>query len=88
MLKRLLARVVVLARAVPTWATIAALSAPIVAEEAARVLPAPWSERVTALGLTVAGVCGAIVTVVRRVTPVVKEQRGILRAPAASPVAT
>ncbi len=78
MLKRFWARLVVLARAVPTWATIAALAAPIVADEAARVLPAPWSERVTAVALSFAGVCTAIVTVVRRVTPVLEHERGIL----------
>lgn len=77
-MKKVLARLVVLLRAVPTWATIGALAAPIVAEELSQVLPAPWSERVTALGLTVAGALGAIVTIVRRVTPVVESQRGIL----------
>lgn len=75
---KLLARLVVIARAVPTWCTIAALAAPIVAEEAATVLPAPWSDRVTAVALTVAGVAGAVVTVIRRVTPVLEHERGIL----------
>lgn len=63
--------------ALPTFLAVVALVAPIVAEEAAQVLPAPWSERVTAVALTVAAVAAAVVQVVRRVTPVIDSARGL-----------
>lgn len=76
--QRLVAALKVVTTAAPTVLAGVVLAAPIVAEEAAKVLPAPWSDRVTAVCLTVAAAAGAAVAVIRRVTPVVKAQRGIL----------
>lgn len=76
--KGLLARGLVILKAAPTWLTVVALSAPIIAEEVAAVLPAPWSERATALALTVVGVATALINTIRRLTPVVAGDRGLL----------
>lgn len=71
-------RAVVILKAAPTWLTFVALAAPVLADELADVLPAPVSERVTSLLLTVAAVAGALIATIRRLTPVPPEERGIL----------
>lgn len=67
-----LARLKVIATALPTWLAIVALAAPIAAEEIAPILPAPWADRVTAIALTVAAVATAVIQTIRRVQPVVQ----------------
>lgn len=68
----------VVVKAAPTYLALAVLVAPIVAEEAAAVLPAPWAEGVTALGLKVVLVATAVLNVIRRVSPVARDRRGLL----------
>lgn len=77
----LLARLRVVARALPTWLALVALAAPVIAEEAAEVLPDGWGQRVTAIALTVAAVAVAALNVIRRLTPVAPEERGLLPDP-------
>lgn len=77
LVKVLLEKAWVVVTALPALLAAVVLAAPILAEEAAKVLPAPWSDRVTALCLTVAAIAAALVQVVRRLTPVVKSARGL-----------
>lgn len=74
----MIARLKVIIKALPTWLAVVALAAPMVAEEAASVLPAPWSAHVTAVLLTVAAVAAAVVRTIQRVTPVLPAERGLL----------
>jgi len=74
-----LARVRVVLSALPTWLAVAALAAPIVAQEAASFLPSPVSDRVTAVALTAVAVITALLNVIARVKPVVdKAEQGLL----------
>jgi hypothetical protein len=73
-----LVRAKVIVKAAPTVLAAVALLAPLVASDIAEALPAPWSERVTSVGLTVAAVATALVSVIRRLTPVPPSERGLL----------
>lgn len=77
-MRPLLSRLKVVITAAPTWLALVAVAAPIVAEEAATVIPAPWSDRVTAIVLGVGAVAAAVVTTIRRLTPVAAAERGLL----------
>lgn len=77
-LTKLFAKAKVIATALPTWLAVVVLAAPIVAEEAASVLPSGWAERVTSVALTVVAVATAAINVIRRLTPVHPYERGIL----------
>lgn len=76
MTKQLLERLRVLATALPTWLALFALAAPELAHLAAQLLPG--GERVAAVILTAAGVATFVITAVRRLTPVAKDERGVL----------
>jgi hypothetical protein len=79
-MSKFLARVRVLLTAAPTWIIAAVAVVQVAAVEAAKVLPeeadtiAAWSARAVALLL-------GIVAVVRRVTPVLPQERGLLTPP-------
>lgn len=75
---QVLAMLKVILTAAPTYLAIVVAVAPQVATWVAEVLPAPASERVVAVVLTFATVAAATLELIRRVTPVVKAQRGLL----------
>ena len=77
-LEELWARAQVVLTAAVTWLVIAAAVITIIADELAKVLPAPWSDRISAWAITILGVLGAVITIIRRVTPVRPEERGLL----------
>jgi hypothetical protein len=77
----LIRRLVVLLRAAPTWLVAAAVIVTIIAERVAELLP--WIPDGTATAtaawlFTLAGALTAAAAVVRRVTPVLTEARGLL----------
>ena len=74
----LIARLKVIVTALPTYLAIVVLAAPMVAQSASEVLPTPWSQRVTALCLTAAAAAASAIALIRRVTPVINTQRGLL----------
>lgn len=77
-LKKLWAGAVVLAKALPTYLAIAAAVIPVLASAVADVVPNGWEDDVVRWGLTAVGIVAAVTQVVKRVTPVLKHQQGIL----------
>lgn len=68
----------VILKAAPTYLAIAAAIIPILVDEVAPVLPGGWASALTVVAVKAAAILGAAIAVIRRVTPVVKEQRGLL----------
>lgn len=77
-LKRLRDRIVVILKAAPTYLVLASTVLTVIADELAKILPTPWAERLTALVITVTAALAAAIAIIRRVTPVLPEERGIL----------
>lgn len=75
---RLLARVRVILRAAPTYLVAASAVVSIVVEEIADELPSGWQDNAVGIGGKIVAVLGAAVLIIRRVTPVVAAERGIL----------
>jgi hypothetical protein len=73
-----IARIKVLATAAVTWLLVASTIVTIASEEIAAVLPAGTATTVGAVALKVVAVIGAAVAIIRRVTPVLPDQRGLL----------
>lgn len=71
-------RVKVILGAAVTWLTAAGLILTIFAEEIASVAPAGAAEDVTVWLVRIVAWIGAAVTIIRRVTPVLPEERGVL----------
>ena len=68
-----------------TYLTAASSVVVILADEIAKVLPAGYADDVGRWGLVAVAVIGAIVSIIRRVTPVIPEDRGILPVPPVIP---
>jgi hypothetical protein len=83
-MQKFLERAVVVLKAAPTYLVAAATIATIITEEVAEELPAGAAEWAVRIGGKVVSVIAAAVLIVRRVTPVIEEQRGLL--PPAGPV--
>lgn len=77
-LKRLWARIVVILKAAPTYLVLASTVLTVIADELAKVLPTPWAERLTAWVITITAALAAAIAIIRRVTPVLPEERCIL----------
>lgn len=77
-LRRLWAGVLVVAKAAPTWLVTAATIITVFAEEIAKILPAPWADTVTTTAVTAVAAIYAILAIIRRVTPALPSERGIL----------
>jgi len=71
-------RIRVVATAMPTWLVAASAVVVIVSEELAAVLPAGAGETVGRWAIVAVAVLGAAVNIIRRVTPVLPRERGIL----------
>jgi hypothetical protein len=82
----LIARIRVLGTAVNTWLVAAALIAPIIIGEVAEELPSDKAEVFTKWGSKVVSWIGAAIAIVRRSTPVIKSQRGLLAPEPGTPV--
>jgi hypothetical protein len=79
-----LTRILVVLKAVPTYLVIASTIVTIATEEIADELPNSGAEWLVRVGGKVVGVIGAAVLIIRRSTPVIEAQRGLL--PVAGPV--
>lgn len=77
-MKELWAKVVVVLKAAPTWLTAASAVIIIFSEEIGAVLPAGTAETVGQWAAIAVGWLGAAVSIIRRVTPVLPDERGIL----------
>lgn len=75
---RIIERIKVVAAAAVTWLSVASAIVIILSEEIANVLPAGQAETVGAWALKAVAVIGAAVAIIRRVTPVLPEDRGLL----------
>lgn len=84
----LVARARVVLRAAPTYLVALSTIVSIVAEEVAAVLPAGPATTVGVIAVRVVAVLAAAVAIIRRVTPVVDSQHGLLPAPPAAPTLT
>jgi len=73
----LLRRILVVLTALPTYLVAVAVAAPFVAAELAKIFPAN-AEAIVAFGGSVVVIVGAVVNIIRRVTPVAKPDRGLL----------
>lgn len=71
-------RIRVVAGAAVTWLTFAATALTIFAEEIAAVFPDGGAEDATVWILRAVAWLGAAVAIIRRVTPVLPDQRGVL----------
>lgn len=74
-----LARVRVVATSAVTWLQVVAAVLVIAAEEIAKAVP-EISDDVTTVVVRVVAVLGAAVAIIRRVTPVLPDERGLLPA--------
>lgn len=75
-------RVVVVAKAAPTWLVAASTAVTIASEELVKLLPDHWDEQVVRWATVATGALGAAVILIRRLTPVLPDERGILPPPA------
>ena len=85
-MSNLIDRVAVVAKAVPTYLVAAAIIVPIIAEEVAEELSGDTATKVVRIGAKVAGWLGAAVAIIRRSTPVIHSQRGLLKPPDGQPI--
>lgn len=81
----LLARIKVIITAAPTYLTMAAVVVGILADELSKTVPDGWQDNVVQIGGAIVAVLGAAIAIIRRVTPVLESQRGILPQPLPAP---
>lgn len=77
-MSKLAARILVVLKAAPTYLVAAGAVVTIVADELAKALPNGWQDNAVQIGGAVAGVIAAATAIIRRVTPVVEAERGLL----------
>lgn len=80
-MKNIIARVRVVLQAAPTYLVAASTIVAIATEEIAQELPEGWQDNAVAIGGKVVAIIGAAVLIIRRVTPVIAEHRGLLPPP-------
>lgn len=86
-MEKLIARVRVVITALPTYLVAIAFVVGVVRDEVAKALPDhPVTEWLTWAAGIVLGVLGVAVVIIRRVTPVIAAQRGLLPPPDGAPV--
>lgn len=81
-----LKRVMVVITAVNTYLVAGALIVSIITEEVAEELPSSTAEAVVKIGGKVVGWLGAAIAILRRSTPVILSQRGLLPPPEGEPI--
>lgn len=77
-MNKLAARIRVIFYAAPTWLVFAALVAQVVTEEVSKVVPPGAVQQVVMIGGHVVSWLGAAVAIIRRVSPALPKDRGIL----------
>lgn len=78
LLKELGPRIKVVLTAALTWLFVIQAILLVAAEQIAPLIPAPWSDQVSAFLLTALSVVGVAILAIRRVSPVVPDERGLL----------
>ncbi len=76
-----LARVRVFLKSAPTYLVAAGAVVTVLADELGKVFPNGWQDNATQIAGTLLGIIGAAVAIIRRVTPVLPEERGMLAPP-------
>jgi hypothetical protein len=79
-MSKLIARIRVLLKAAPAQLVAATSVVTIVVDETGKVLPHGWQDNAAQIGGVVLIVLGAATAIVRRVTPVIESERGLLPA--------
>jgi hypothetical protein len=74
----LLKRIRVLLSAAPTYLAGAAVVVAAVSDEVAKAVPEGWQDNVVSVGAPILAGLAAITAIVRRVTPVFAEHRGLI----------
>lgn len=72
------ARLRVILTAAVTWLLVAQATLVGFADQLGPFIPTPWADRVNAALISALAVIAAIITIIRRVTPVLPSERGIL----------
>jgi hypothetical protein len=74
-------RVSVVLKAAPTWLLAASTAITITSEELVKLLPDTWDEQVVRWAAVATGAIAAAVAIIRRVSPVLPDERGLLPPP-------
>ena len=82
-MKQTWARIVVILKAAPTWLIAASTIITIASEEIVKILPDNLDITATRYATAALGALGAAIVLIRRLTPVLPDERGILPQPAA-----
>lgn len=77
-LRRLAAQAKVILKAAPTWLTAAAVVLTVLNDEIGGLLPEGAAETFGTIVVTAGAWIGAAINIIRRVTPVLPEERGVL----------
>lgn len=85
-LRDLYRKTLVVLTAAPTYLAGAVMVLTIFREEVVSVLPDAWQADATGVIVSVVGALAAAIAVIRRVTPVLKGERGLLPPPTGEPV--
>lgn len=80
-LKKLWQRIVVVLGAAPTWLLAASTTVTIFSEEIVAVLPDELDFQVAKYATIIVGALTAAITLIRRLTPVLPNERGLLPGP-------
>lgn len=80
-MSKLLARIKVLLKAAPTYLAAAGVLVAILADEIGKLAPSGWQDNAVQILGSLAGIIAAATAIVRRVTPVLPKQRGLLTGP-------
>lgn len=76
--KKLGPRILVILKAAPTWLVAASTAITIFAEEIVAILPDSWDPVVVRWSAIAVGFLTAVINIIRRVSPVLPAERGIL----------
>lgn len=71
-------RLRVILTAAVTWLLVAQAALVAFADQIGPLLPTPWADRINAFIISAVAVIVAVIAIIRRVTPVLPEERGIL----------
>lgn len=80
-MNRIIERLRVLLSAAPTYLAVAGVIVAVVSQEVGKLLPSGWQDNAFQVSGWLTGAIGAATAIVRRVTPVLPHQRGLLTPP-------
>lgn len=80
-MSKLIARIRVLLNAAPTYLAAAGVIIAVLADEVGKLAPTGWQDNAVQILGVLAGIVAAATAIVRRVTPVLPAERGLLVPP-------